>query len=364
MNLTCYEYQLPFKKPLTTSSRSYKNRRGWILCCEEAGSQYFGEAAPLPGFSTERMQEVQQFIHQHIDTWTQLLKKQKPILQLSKHYKEEKLTPALQFALDTLAYQLEAQRAQTTITNLLFDGSRRRFITVNGLISLVDKENALHNVQTLVTEGFRTIKCKVGQHFQQELENLLQIRTMFPELNIRLDANCAWEFAEAAEHLDALKSLDIQYCEEPLRNPTAEHLRSLNQKIPIPLALDETLNTSDRWPALLSHISVLVIKPMLIGSFNNLLDIKHKADESNCALVFTSSLESSIGRGMTALLASGMGTENYAHGLNTGNRLTRDTVPHRPLIQQGSIYIDKQTLPLKADKAHLENISISSITSS
>lgn len=349
---------------MVTSSRVYQNRSGWILCWQEADRLYFGEAAPLPGFSPEDMQDVQHLIRQHIDRWTQLLKEPDPTLMLAQHYKEENLPATLQFALDSLAYQFKAKRNGTTFSKLLFKDSTPPFIAVNGLISLLDDEETLVNIQSLIKEGFQTIKCKVGQHFQEELEKLTQIRKAFPRLNIRLDANGAWKLPKAIDYLDALAQLNIQYCEEPLTNPTVKNIRSLSQKMNIPLALDEILNTTEQWPSLLSYTSVLVIKPMLIGSFNKLLDIKRKADNQNCALVLTSSLESSIGRGIVALLASGLGTENYAHGLNTGKMLGHDTVPNRPLIQHGQIDFGKQMLPLEADKNHLKNISISSITSS
>lgn len=364
MSLTCYKYQLPFNKPLTTSTRIYNNREGWIFCWEEAGKHYFGEAAPLPGFSVEGIQEIQTFIHQYIKEWTQLLKHQNPTQPLSNHYKEENLPPALQFVLDSLAYQLEAHRSHEPLTHRLFDASASSTIAVNGLVSLLDEKEVLGNIQALVKDGFQTIKCKIGQHFLREKENLTKIRATFPDLHIRLDANQAWELTKAIGYLSELEPLDIQYWEEPLAQPTPEYYCMLSQKTNISLALDESINTSASWEMLLPYASVLIIKPMLIGSFNRLLDIKRKADESNCALVFTSSLESSVGRGITALLASGLGSQQYAHGLSTGTRLAHDTIPDYPFIQQGCIQIDNQLLPIKADLMHLEHLSTKSITSS
>ncbi|WP_265766211.1 o-succinylbenzoate synthase [Fodinibius salsisoli] len=360
----CYSYRLPFKEPLKTSARTYNNREGWILCWEELGEYYVGEAAPLPGFIQTNMQDIGNYIQEHINLWVQLLKKEMPVEQFQQHYKAANIPPALQFALDSLAYQVEAQRTNALLEYFLFNNDITNSIAVNGLVSLMNKEHTLTAVRRLVDEGFQTIKCKVGKHFQREKAILSKIRAAFPNLLIRLDANQSWDISEAIDYLAELEPLNIEYCEEPLSTPTPSAFSTLNNKTSIPLALDESINSSDHWPALLPFVSVLVIKPMVIGNFRTLFNISQQSEKANRSLVFTSSLDSSIGRSMTALLASGLGAGGYAHGLNTGNLFSQDIHPNRPLIQQGHIQLDTGILPLKTDIKRLQTISTSTIKSS
>lgn len=323
--------------------------------------QYFGEAAPLPGFSSENLQDTRVHIERYIDDWPELFGTDHSIQQLQAHYLTEEIPPALQFSLDSLAYQLEAQEAKKSLGSFLFEDDVSK-LAVNGLVSLVDNDDPLSSVQKMTARGFQTIKCKIGANFDREKEVLIQIRNRFPELHIRLDANRAWTLEEADDHLQMLESVGIEYCEEPLRHPTAEKYNRLSRQISLPLALDESVNKNQHWESLLPYCSVLIIKPMMIGSFAKLFAIRQQAQQNGCRLVFTSSLESSIGRTVTAVLASGLGSADYAHGLNTGTLLAQDIRADQPNIISGVIHPDELN-PSAIDKSHLKNIATNIISS-
>ncbi|MDZ7680582.1 MAG: hypothetical protein U5J63_02445 [Fodinibius sp.] len=58
MRLTCHHYQLLFNKPLNTSKGSFEHREGLILAFQGHGQSFYGDAAPLPGFSDETLDDV------------------------------------------------------------------------------------------------------------------------------------------------------------------------------------------------------------------------------------------------------------------------------------------------------------------
>ena len=364
MKLSCYAYELPFSKPLVTSSRVYQNREGWILSWKEEGNYFWGEAAPLPGFSQESMSDINHKLTQYNLKWEKILQSEQPIEQFQIHYKTQGIPPSLQFALDSLAYQVEAYRNRQPVKKFLFDNFSSSSIPVNAVLSLADNDNILSNIQYLIDTGFNTLKCKIGQDFSREARMLKQIRKRYPTLNIRLDANQAWSLPDAIKHLSKLEALQIQYCEEPLEVPLADNFRELNEHINIPLALDESLAQKNDWQALLPYCSVLVIKPMVVGRFAALRDIRERAREYQCKRILTSSLESSIGRYMTALLATGLGSAGYAHGLNTGSLLLEDTIPGFPRVKHGKIQFDTDTLLPQTYLQRLEELSTTIITTS
>lgn len=361
MRLDCYSYQLPFTQPLESSSGIYANREGFILEFSGPGVQCYGEAAPLPGFSSETLGDTQTKIENHIDDWSTLLNTDHPIQHLQAHYLAEGIPPALQFGLDSLAYQSEAQKTNKSLAFFLFKDSFST-VAVNGLLSLIDSDNPISSVQKLISDGFRTIKCKVGTQWPYEQKVLTQIRNQFPDLRIRLDANRAWTLDEAVSNLSALRSVDIEYCEEPLRQPAPEQYRELSRRTPFPLALDESVNKNQDWESLLPYCSVLIIKPMVIGGFTKLFAIRQQAQKYNCSLVFTSSLESSIGRTITAVLASGLGSKDYAHGLHTGPLLARDVASNQPKIISGSIP-SKELNTTDVDRTNIETLATTIISS-
>ncbi|WP_372637984.1 o-succinylbenzoate synthase [Fodinibius sp.] len=355
MKIDCYTYQLPFKKPLESSNYVYAQREGVIFAVSGPGGPCYGEAAPLPGFSSETLEDVTTQIKTHLEDWSTLLGSDHPIQELQAHFLAETTLPALQFALDGLAYQVAAQKARQSLISFLFKDPAP-VIAVNGLLSLACPDDPVSTAQKLRSRGFRTLKCKVGIDWPCEQNMLRRIRGRFSDLRIRLDANRAWTTDEAITNLSSIEALDIEYCEEPLSHPTPEKWDELDRNTTVPLALDESINKNEQWESLLRYCSVLIIKPMVIGSFSRLFAIRQKALQFNCSLIFTSALESSIGRTLTAVLASGMGSADYAHGLNTGFLLDRDVTANQPEVVSGVIH-SKELDPGRVDKKQLTRIS-------
>ncbi|SHE44639.1 O-succinylbenzoate synthase [Fodinibius roseus] len=354
MKIDCYTYQLPFKNPFESSNNVYARREGIVFAVSGPGGPCYGEAAPLPGFSSETLEDIETQIETHIENWSGLLNSDHPVQELQDHYLAETTLPALQFALDGLAYQVAAQQAQQSLISFLFEEPAPA-VAVNGLLSLAGSDDPVLTAQKLHARGFRTIKCKVGTDWPCEQKLLRRIRDRLPGLHIRLDANRAWTTEEAITNLNSIEPVGIEYCEEPLSHPTPEKWGELDRLTNVPLALDESINKNEQWKHLLSYCSFLIIKPMVIGSFSRLFAIRQRARQFNCSLVFTSSLESSIGRTITAVLASGLGSEDHAHGLNTGSLLAQDFTAHQPEVISGVIYSNKLD-PAAVDKQHLNQI--------
>ncbi|SMO68682.1 O-succinylbenzoate synthase [Fodinibius sediminis] len=325
---------------MKNSGRIYYERKGIIFVLSSSGKKYYGEAAPLPGFSNETFEQLAPVVTSQHQQWLNMLSSPSPLKQLQNYYKARETAPSLQFALDSVATQLEAQQAGKKISTFLF-GHTHSKITVNGLVPLLQEASPITAIQELTRDGFNTVKCKVGRNFKREYEQLTRIRYLFPDLRIRVDANRAWTLEEAATRLKTLEPIGIEYCEEPLRHPSPSAYDKLRRETSVPLALDESVNIEPNWADLLDSCSILILKPMVIGSFSTLFTIRQQARATGCKIVFTSSLESSIGRMITAALALGMGASDYAHGLATGSVLSEDFASNLPNIHSGSIRADE-----------------------
>lgn len=360
MKLRCHPYRIPLTKPLVTSDRTYHYRTGLIFSAVVAEANFYGEAAPLPGFSTETTDNITSLSRQYLDYWQEILASQHPSDLLDKHYQKHRLPPSLQFGLDTLAYRVEAHRSHQKFLSTLFTDVHNQLL-VNGLVQLSSRKKTLKEVKSLAEQGFSTIKCKVGIDKEHERQLLNAIQERYPDLRIRLDANRAWTLQEAKQWLSSLAGLNIEYCEEPLAHPTPQDYERLTRHTAVDLAIDETLTASD-WQDFLPHCAVLILKPMVIGSFHTLITIKKQAEQHDCALVLTTSLESSIGRSVTALLAGGVGSTVLAHGLDTGSMLAEDVLPGWPPITSGRIRLSdlhhQNMLPVELDKIITGTIDI------
>lgn len=346
MKLTCYTYTLPFSKPLQTSKQTFKHRRGFILSISiEKEFQFVGEVAPLPGFSPETHQSIQEILLAHQETLTKKLSNPNPVAKLREFYRDTEIPSSLQFGLDSLAYQLEAHKNNKSLLDYLFRDTNPQ-IPVNTLVSLSQQEKeALDHIKRKIRSGFNTIKCKVGLHVEHELELLGTIRAQLPDLKIRVDANQAWNLEEALEYCNQLQLLDIEYCEEPLVSPTPENMERLSQNTPLPLALDETTTQHSYWPNLLPFTAFLIIKPMVVGSYLKNIETKRLANTHNNKVVVTTSLESGVGRYFVNVMAAGLGSPNTAHGLSTGFLLSKDITAEKNVISDGFINLSSQSAP-------------------
>jgi o-succinylbenzoate synthase len=262
---------------------------------------------------------------------------------LEEFYKQKKLSPSLQFGLDSLAYRLMAHEKDSSLLDYLFPEAPDK-IPVNALGDL-QSEDFLENTKQQAAKGYKTIKFKVGLDFNSEYHRLKKVRAKFPDLTIRLDANQAWSTETALRYLQKLEPLNIEYCEEPLKNATPENFELLHQHTKLPLALDESVAHLSYWPNLLPFTSYFILKPMLLGSFTKIIETKRLANTHTNKAVFTTSLESGVGRKITAILAAGLGSSQTAHGLDTGKLLAEDVHSDIAYISKGVYHLNRQHQP-------------------
>lgn len=90
--------------------------------------------------------------------------------------------------------------------------------------------------------GFRQVKVKVGIAGQDDVHRLRLIRRWLGStMDIRLDANEAWDVAEAAERIRQLEPFRIASVEQPVSHEQSHGLAEVRKSIRTSIMLDETL---------------------------------------------------------------------------------------------------------------------------
>lgn len=352
MKLNAYTYSFPFKEPFRTSTDSFTERKGIILELKANDITALGEAAPLSGFSVETLDDVISQLKKYSEEIRSLFHNDTSPDSLQVFHRKNEINPSLQFALDTLAVDYISQKSQTTAQDFLFDDYAKKLQT-NGILPISEREGTIERVAKLIDEGYSTVKIKIGSHFEHELEELKKIRSSYPALTLRLDANRAWNVDESVRNLSKLEALNIEYCEEPLSEATVQNYRKLNKKVEVPLALDESLITIRDWNSIMPLISTVIIKPMVLGGLSKLFATNRLANNHGNKVIYTTSLESGIGRTMTVILAAGLGNRDSAHGLSTGSLLTMDVWNDGTYINNGSVNLpDRSELGKRYNSNH------------
>jgi O-succinylbenzoate synthase len=207
----------------------FKSDRGW------------GEAAPLPGYSGENIDDAIASIDQH------------------------QPAPSVHFGL------VCARSAMPLSFPPIF---------VSALAAKRD------DIEKALNAGFRTIKIKIRDMSVREALDLIQA-IQSPCVRLRIDVNRRWDIEEAQFFFHHLDPTGIEYIEEPIRNPA--HLSRLTH---LPIALDESLLDAQNLTISRPNISALILKPTLLG--RRLKPLIEWGQRHQKKLIFSSCFESAI----------------------------------------------------------------------
>jgi L-Ala-D/L-Glu epimerase len=90
--------------------------------------------------------------------------------------------------------------------------------------------------------AFRQVKVKVGVAGDDDAATLRRIRWLLgPHVDIRLDANEAWNADEIADRMKPLEPFGISSLEQPVPHAQVDRLPAVREQIDTPLMLDESL---------------------------------------------------------------------------------------------------------------------------
>jgi O-succinylbenzoate synthase len=231
--------------------------------------------------------------------------------------------PSINFAIETALKDLEQKGSKILYPSEFTEGND--FIRINGLIWMGTKDEMQQQIDQKLASGFHCLKLKIqALNFSDEFALLSAIRKRYPasDLEIRLDANGAFQPEEALEILYRLSDLQIHSIEQPILPSQLEEMAALCETSPIPIALDEELigkHPMENKHQLLKLINpqYIVLKPGLLGGINSCKEWIEVAGQMDIGWWITSSLETNIGLNVIAQWCYTLKVQ-LAHGLGTG----------------------------------------------
>lgn len=308
-------FALPFRTPFISSNTEATIKYGLILCLTtEDGSVGIGESSPIGAGTIS-----------NIDTLSQELSNIASILlhtnsvELESKLKSLNLSPVLLFGLETALLDLEGKINGFPISGLI--GGESTPFDVNALIASDDLKEILSESTIAITQGFQTLKIKIGNGTLESDEEMLSAlrEIVGPNIKIRLDPNQAWGVEQAIESIRRLERFGIEYIEQPVSARIPNHLEIVRNSVGIPIAADEALGSLADAKRIFSQgeADILIIKAARLGGISKSLEIIDFARESSKDVVITSSLESDIGIAASVHLASSLPNKTLAQGLST-----------------------------------------------
>jgi o-succinylbenzoate synthase len=297
----------------------WTERRGWLLRLEsERGEIGQGEAAPLPGYSPDSLEEAEAGLARLREAAPSLeLDPCLPVApQIARWVAQAKLPSAsARCAAETALLDLAGQRLGAPVSWLLRGGPGESSLPTARVLSSAPLVDAALEAWDA---GHRTFKVKVGAAdlFEAELAALAALRRRLPAAGLRIDVGGAWSAADAPARLRRLAELAPEFVEQPVAADALEGLRA--EGLP-PLAADESLQRSERARRIASSatgpVRVLVLKPSALGGPLACRELAGRARRAGLTVVVSHLLEGPVGFAAAAELALSLPLAGLACGL-------------------------------------------------
>ena len=313
MKATYHKYLLQFKRPSGTSRGVMTEKETWFIVLEKEGKKGIGECGILRGLSIDDRPDYEAKLR-----WTCAN------IHLGENQLWEALIefPSIQFGVEMAFQSLVSESPFLLFPSDFTDG--KKSIPINGLVWMGEESFMKQQIEEKLADGFRCVKLKIGAiDFDAELELLRFIRQHFtPEqVEIRVDANGAFDSYLALNKITQLSEFEIHSIEQPIQKNNTDSMADLCKTTPIPIALDEELIgvfSLEEKEVLLQKIKpqYLILKPSFIGGFRGTKEWISLAEKHQIGWWITSALESNIGLNAIAqwtflqhnLMPQGLGT--------------------------------------------------------
>lgn len=143
-------------------------------------------------------------------------------------------------AFDMALYDIAAKNAGVPLYRFL--GGEKKVIKTDITVGIASPEEMAGKAKAFADNGATTIKVKLGKGAQVDVERIRQIRAAVGDaIDLRIDANQGWSFDEAAYALQEMESLNIEFCEQPMRTWYDDKLPQLMELSPVKIMADESV---------------------------------------------------------------------------------------------------------------------------
>ncbi|MFB6353368.1 MAG: mandelate racemase/muconate lactonizing enzyme family protein [Halobacteriales archaeon] len=324
-------FSLPLDRPLATAAGTVDRREGFLVRVGEDRPVGVGEATPLPGW-TESIDACRDAI---ASTLADLDPSAEPA-----ELQDLPATPAARHGLELALLDRASRAAGVPLYRHL--GGRRRVtsVPVNATVGDGSVEETADEARLAAEAGYDAVKVKVGARpVEEDVARLSAVReAVGPDVELRVDANGAWDREAARNALEGLLEHDVAVIEQPLAADDLAGHADLRGRGPA-IALDETLRAHAVDAVLDAQAAdVLVVKPMVQGGVERGWQLARTARERGAGVVVTTTVDAAVARTAAVHLAAALEVDR-ACGLATADRLARDIAGDPAPVVDGRITV-------------------------
>ena len=145
-------------------------------------------------------------------------------------------------AIDMALHDIVGKALDTPVFNLL-GGKVRERVPLSYSIPFGSPDEMAEFGLMKVEEGFRTVKVKIGQSHERDVEAVRRVReAVGGEVRVRVDANMSFTNVQAAiKTIKAIEAFDPELLEQPVKPKELDAMASIRAGVDVPIMADESI---------------------------------------------------------------------------------------------------------------------------
>lgn len=286
MQLKIHPLKLDLKNPFTISYGTFHYREAVIVELVQDGFSGFGEATAISYYGKS------------MDYFLKTLSDKKQLIEsliiddptlfwqaLYPHFKDH---PFLLCALDVAAHDLWAKKLSLPLYKA-WNLSLQNLPLTNYTISIGSIDEMVAQMKAYPNPIY---KIKLGT--KEDIAIITALRK-YSKAIFRVDANAAWSVEETIANAITLKTLGVEFIEQPLPIEDWEGMKKVYEKSVLPLIADESCQKTEDIEKCHQYFHGVNIKLMKCGGFTPALQMIKSAKKLGLKVMVGCMTESSIG---------------------------------------------------------------------
>ena len=306
---------------LTTSYGATKQERrhAIVILYSEDGKVGYGEATPLSKFTGETTEIVVNILENVIlpaIVGIDCFDIARAHIIMDNAIAENH---AAKCAVDCALHDLASKELGIPLYQML-GGKCRDSVSINRHIGIMDNVQAVSLAKDFVSQGFMSIKMKVGGNVQSNISRVRAVReAVGDDAKIRIDANAGYNYTQASEFVKGVYDCNVEYYEQLLPKWDIDQTVALHKNFGIPILLDEAVNTPEQAVryAVSGAADAFTIKLCKCGGLYRAKQIAGIAEAFGMGIVVASTYDTHIGCGACLHLATALPNIQSACDLTT-----------------------------------------------
>ena len=330
-------FTAPLSRPLETARGPIRERRGHLVAVgPEPGdgveTNGIGEATPLSGWTESPA------------ACASALTSGRPARAVLDGL-DPRATPAARHGVSLALADASSRADGRPLAAHLADGaglsSPARSVPVNATIGDGSPTETAAAASRAVDGGTTCLKLKVGaRSVDADVRRLRAVRdAVGPAVEVRADANGAWDLETARRALDRLEPMDLAYVEQPLPATELASTARLARESAVSIAVDESLAEHGVDAVLAADAAdVVVLKPMALGGPDRTVDAAVRARAAGVEPVVTTTIDAVVARTAAVHVAAAIPNVS-ACGLATAGLLEEDLAADPCPVEAGWVSV-------------------------